>query len=158
MGKVATLGDFRIKYMSQSWTLHLLITTSWYLKTQHFLRWSSVFVHHRGFSPCLYLPFFCIKGDLFCSHSGMCPPEAVSRCNAVQRRVSRSWRREPAILPSKGGGGGGDFRQHGCHQRPTTPLQTWRPCLHPPWLQQGNTHTMNTQHVRTPVDVLWILS
>lgn len=38
----------------------------------------------------------------------LCPPEAVSRCDAVQH-ISWNERGEPAILPATGGGGGGDF-------------------------------------------------
>lgn len=61
--------------------------------------------------------------------------ETVPWCDAVQCWFS--WRREPAILPPTGGGGGGDLWQHGRHQRAPSPLQTRRPRLHSPWLQQG---------------------
>lgn len=92
-----------------------------------------------------------------------CPPEAVSWCHAVQRHVRWSWSREPAVLPAPRGGGGGDLWQHGGHQRPTSPLRTQRPCLHSPWLQPGNTHSLKKPKYRlwwcrSLTDVVWTLS
>ena len=71
---------------------------------------------------------------------------AVPRIHAVQRRVRRGGRREPALLPAPRGGGGGDLRQHGRHQRAPSALPVGRSRLHPPRLPQGADWT-RTHHI-----------